>query len=197
VPQGFQIGVVAFDGGARLVLAPTTDRTAMANAIDNLQPGPGTAAGEAIYTSLDAIKAALNPNAFANGAKPPAAIVLLSDGVTNRGRPTVQAAQDAAAAGVPVSTIAFGTRDGSIEIEGRQIAVPADERTMKEVAQISGGNSFSASSLGQLEDVYRDIRLDVAYTTQPREITTGLLGVALLALIAATAASMALTARSL
>jgi Ca-activated chloride channel family protein len=197
VPNGFDIGLVAFDGGARLLVSPTKDRAALQNAIDNLQPGPGTAGGEAIYTSLDAIKARINPDALANAKTPPAAIVLLSDGVTNRGRPITQAALDSANAGVPVSTIAFGTQDGSIDIEGRRIPVPADETTMAEVAKISGGNSFTAGSLGQLEDVYHDIRLAVAYTTEPREITTWLVGFALLTLIAATAISMGLTARSL
>ena len=197
VPAGFDVGLVAFDGGARLLVSPTTDRTATINAIDGLQPGPGTAGGEAIYTSLDAIKAALNPSALGTGKTPPAAIVLLSDGVTNHGRPILQAAQAANDAGVPVSTIAFGTQTGSIDIEGRRIPVPADETTMAAVARISGGNTFKAGSLGQLEDVYRDIRLDVAYTTRPREITTGLLGFALLALIVSTAAAMGLTARSL
>ena len=197
VPTGFDVGLVAFDGGARLLVSPTTDRAATINAIDGLQPGPGTAGGEAIYTALDAIKAALSPSATGNGKTPPAAIVLLSDGVTNRGRPIQQAAQAAAEAGVPVSTIAFGTRSGSVNIEGRRIPVPADENTMEAVAKISGGNSFAAASLGQLEDVYRDIRLDVAYTTKQREITTGLIGLALLALVASTAISMALTARSL
>ena len=196
IPNGFDVGLVAFDGGARLLVAPTTDRVATTNAIDGLQPGPGTAGGEAIYTSLDAIKAALT-NTTATGKKPPAAIVLLSDGVTNRGRPILQAAQAAADQGVPVSTIAFGTRTGSIDIEGRRIPVPADEITMKEVADTSGGNSFTADSLGELEDVYRDIRLDVAYTTEPREVTTALVGVALAALVVATGFSMALTARSL
>jgi len=197
VPPGFDIGLVAFDGGARLLVSPTKDRAALTNAIDNLQTGPGTAGGEAIYTALDAIKATINPDALANATSPPAAIVLLSDGVTNRGRGITQAAQDAATAGVPVSTIAFGTRSGTIDIEGRRIPVPADETTMASVAKISGGNSFTAGSLGQLEDVYHDIRLAVAYTSEPREVTTWLVGFALLALIAATGVSMALTARSL
>ena len=197
VPPGFDIGLVAFDGGARLVISPTKDRAALTNAIDNLQTGPGTAGGDAIYTGLDAIKAAVNPDALANAKTPPAAIVLLSDGVTNRGRSITQAAKDAADAGVPVSTIAFGTRGGTIDIEGRRIPVPADETTMAEVADLSGGNAFTAGSLSELENVYRDIRLTVAYTTEPREVTTWLVGFALLALVAATAVSMGLTARSL
>jgi Ca-activated chloride channel family protein len=201
VPPGIEVGLVAFDGGARLLVSPTTDRNAILNAIEGLQTGPGTAGGEAIYTALDAITAALSPGtttrATANGQRLPAAIVLLSDGVTNKGRPIVQAAQAAADAGVPVSTIAFGTPSGTVTVDRQTIPVPADNATMARVAKISGGDSFEATSLGQLHDVYRNIEFAVGYTTQQREITRTLLGTAVAALVLSTILAMALTSRAL
>jgi Ca-activated chloride channel family protein len=201
VPRGIDLGLVAFDGGARLLVSPTTDRNAILNAIEGLQTGPGTAGGEAIYTALDAITAALSPGtttrATANGQRLPAAIVLLSDGVTNKGRPIVQAAQAAADAGVPVSTIAFGTPSGTVTVDRQTIPVPADNATMARVAKISGGDSFEATSLGQLHDVYRNIEFAVGYTTQQREITRTLLGAAVAALVLSTILAMALTSRAL
>jgi Ca-activated chloride channel family protein len=201
VPPGIQLGVVAFDGGARLLVSPTTDRSAVTNAIDGLQPGPGTAGGEAIYTALDAITAALNPDrtttTTAPGKRLPAAIVLLSDGVTNKGRPIAQAAQAAADAGVTVSTIAFGTPSGTVTVDRQRIPVPADNVTMAKVAKISGGTYFEAASLGQLNDVYRNIEFTIGYTTQQREITRALLGTAVAALVFSTILAMALTSRSL
>jgi Ca-activated chloride channel family protein len=200
VPAGIDVGLVAFDGGARLLVSPTTDRAAILNAIEGLQTGPGTAAGEAIYTSLDAITAALAPGAAtrasAAGTKLPAEIVLLSDGVTTVGRPVAEAAKAAADAGVTVSTIAFGTANGVVTVDRKKVPVPADPDTMASVAKISGGDFFVATSSGQLHDVYRTIQLDVAYTMQPREVTTALLGFALVALVGATALAMALTARA-
>jgi Ca-activated chloride channel family protein len=201
VPSGIAVGLVAFDGGARLLVSPTTDRSAILSAIEQLQTGPGTAAGEAIYTSLDAITAALAPGATtraaAAGTKLPAEIVLLSDGVTTIGRSVEEAAQAAADAGVAISTIAFGTSDGTVTIERERIPVPADPTTMSKVAEISGGDFFVATSSGQLKDVYRTIQLEVAYTTQPREITRALLGFALIALIGTTVVAMASSARTL
>ncbi|MEY2435921.1 MAG: Ca-activated chloride channel [Acidimicrobiaceae bacterium] len=200
VPPGIEVGLVAFDGGARLLVSPTTDRATVLAAITGLQTGPGTAAGEAIYTSLDAIKASLSPattsTASATGKQLPAAIVLLSDGVTTVGRPVEGAAKAAADAHVPISTIAFGTPNGTVTVEGQRIPVPADPATMSRVAKISGGNFFEAASSGQLHDVYRTIQLDVAYTTQQREITRALLGVALIALVGATLLAMGSTARA-
>ena len=201
VPSGIDVGLVAFDGGARLLVSPTTDRDAILNAIEQLQTGPGTAAGEAIYTSLDAITAALAPGAATrastSGRKLPAEIVLLSDGVTTVGRPVAEAAKAAADAGVTVSTIAFGTANGIVTVDRQEVPVPADPTTMAKVAKLTGGDFFVATSSGQLHDVYRTIQLDVAYTTQPHEITTALLGLALVALIGATALAMGLTARAM
>jgi Ca-activated chloride channel family protein len=201
VPPGIDLGLVAFDGGARLLVSPTTDRNTVLNAIEGLETGPGTAGGEAIYTALDAITAALNPGSTtdtaATGKRLPAAIVLLSDGVTNKGRSILQAAQAAADAGVPVSTIAFGTPSGTVTVDRQTIPVPADNATMAKVAKISGGGYFEAASLGQLRDVYRNIQLTVGYTTQQREITRALLGTAVAALVLSTILAMALTSRSL
>jgi Ca-activated chloride channel family protein len=200
VPAGIDVGLVAFDGGARLLVSPTTDRAAILNAIEGLETGPGTAAGEAIYTSLDAITAALTPGAStraaASGKKLPAEIVLLSDGVTTVGRPVEEAAKAAADVGVTVSTIAFGTATGVVTVDRERIPVPADPTTMSNVAKISGGDFFVATSSGQLQDVYRTIQLEVAYTTQPREITGALLGAALVALVAGTALALGWTARA-
>jgi Ca-activated chloride channel family protein len=201
VPPGIELGLVAFDGGARLLVSPTTDRNTVLNAIESLQTGPGTAGGEAIYTALDAITATLNPgrttSTTTNGKRLPAAIVLLSDGVTNKGRPITQAAQAAADAGVPVSTIAFGTPSGTVTVDRQRIPVPADNATMAKVAKVSGGDYYEAASLGQLHDVYRNIQLTVGYTMQQREVTVALLGTAVAALVLSTILAMALTSRSL
>jgi Ca-activated chloride channel family protein len=201
VPAGIDVGLVAFDGGARLLVSPTNDRAAIKSSIEGLQTGPGTAAGEAIYTSLDAITAALAPGATTKaqdaGTKLPAEIVLLSDGVTTVGRPVEEAAQAAADAGVAISTIAFGTAEGTVTIDRETIPVPADPKTMSKVAKISGGDFFVATSSGQLNDVYKTIQLEVGYTTQPREVTRALLGFALIALIGATVVAMTSTARML
>ena len=54
-PNGTQMGLVVFSGFAELAVPPTTDRSALDDAINNLSTSPGTAIGAAILKSLDAI----------------------------------------------------------------------------------------------------------------------------------------------
>ncbi|MBI2709608.1 MAG: VWA domain-containing protein [Actinobacteria bacterium] len=200
LPPGMEVGLVAFDGNARLLVAPTTDQGAVRAAIATLQPGPSTAAGEALSTSLDAITTALGADNLAAAraaGNVPAAIVLLSDGTTTVGRPVEQGARAAGAAGVPVSTIAYGTPSGTVVVEGQVVPVPADDAAMKAVADLSGGKAFEATSAGQLADVYRSIQADIGYTTVPREVTRGVLGAALVLLAGAVALATTWAARAL
>ena len=111
VPRQFQVGLVSFSGQANLLVAPTTDRAALRRAIDGLTPDGATAIGEAVLTSLDAIRTAQN----AGGEGQPlesARIVVLSDGATTVGVAPQQAAAEAKQAGVPIYTVALGTADG-------------------------------------------------------------------------------------
>ena len=62
---------------------------------------------------------------------PPARIVLLSDGYNTVGRADTQAIDAARAAGVPVSTIAFGTDYGTLDLDGETVPVPVDRTTLK------------------------------------------------------------------
>ncbi|MEU4239830.1 VWA domain-containing protein [Actinoplanes sp. NPDC026619] len=118
--DGTQIGLVAFSGIAGLLVPPTTDKDALLDAIDTLKTARGTAIGQAILTSIDAI-AEHNPNVAATGvdlgdAAPntlgdyqPDTIVVLTDGSNTTGVDPATAAEQAAARKVRVFTIGFGT----------------------------------------------------------------------------------------
>ncbi|HVF31662.1 MAG TPA: VWA domain-containing protein [Acidimicrobiales bacterium] len=172
LPASLEVGLVSFDRQARVEAPPTTDHVAVLEAIEDLRLGPGTAAGDALAVAVDALEAA----AEASGADPTAedggaAVVLLSDGVTTVGRPVAEAAQLAADAGIPVSTIAFGTSSGAVEVGGRVIAVPADPDTMAHVAEITSGTFFEAFSSEQLREVYEDIGTRVGFEIERREVS--------------------------
>ena len=194
-PAGIHLGLVAFDGSARVVVNPTTDHDLVGRAVLDLTTGPGTAAGEAVYASLDAVRAALTPavldQAEESGDDLPAAIVLLSDGVTTVGRPVEQAATEAADTGVPVTTIAFGTPQGVVFVQGELVRVPADPQTMEAVAEVTGGRFHEAETASELHEVYDDIQTAVGYRTEQREVTRAFLGVAVALLVGAGALSVA------
>ncbi|MCU1354401.1 MAG: von Willebrand factor type [Acidimicrobiales bacterium] len=198
IPPGIKVGLVAFDGDARLLVSPTADHSSVLSAVRTLTPGPRTAAGEGVYTSLQAIKTALPPAVVASAARNgehPAAIVLLSDGTTTVGRPVEQAADAAARAGVPISTIAYGTPTGTVTVQGQIIDVPADTATMAAVAKRTGGGYYEATSAGQLRDVYSHIQTTIGYRMEPREVARGFLGGALALLVGAGAAAVAVGRR--
>jgi len=198
VPDGTKVGLVAFSGAAHVAITPTTDRSQVKQAIADLQLGPGTAIGEAILASLAQLPrvAAAPVPAGAAGSGPSASqaagsIVLLSDGKTTEGRPDADGATAAKAAGVPVSTIAFGTATGTVNVQGQTIPVPVDTAALKAVADATGGKFFAAASADELRAAYADLGTSVGTTHEEREITDWLVGAALLAAVLAGAGSLA------
>ena len=203
VPTGTKIGLVAFSGTASVEVEPTTDHDQVKQAIASLQLGPGTAIGEAIYTSLAQLPRVAAPNAPAasttrrlmrtDATTPQVAgsIVLLSDGKTTEGRPDAGAAAAAKAAGVKVSTIAFGTANGTVVVQGETIPVPVDSAALQAVANTTGGQYFAAASADQVQAAYADIGSSVGTVHENREITDWLVGAALVAAVVAGAGSLA------
>jgi Ca-activated chloride channel family protein len=178
LPPKINVGLVAFNGNATLKVPPTTDRARLKTGIQNLQLGERTAIGEAVFASLDALNQ-VPPDE--EGTKPPARILLMSDGSTTDGRPNEVGAQAAVDAGVPVSTIAFGTDEGTITVPGeaRTVPVRVDREALKEIADTTEGRFFSAATEGELRDVYADIGSSVGYTTEEREVSSWFIGGAL------------------
>jgi Ca-activated chloride channel family protein len=171
LPPKFNVAVVSFAGTAVTLVPPTLDRGAATAAIRALQPQPSTAIGEGIYTSLAAL-AQVPPDPDNPEATVPARIVLLSDGKTQVGRPSAQAAQAARAQDVPVYTIAYGTADGYIEVSGRREPVPVDRTELARVSRVSGGEAYTATSAGQLREVYEDIGSSVGTEKVDQEVTS-------------------------
>jgi Ca-activated chloride channel homolog len=185
LPPKFNVALVSFAGTATTVVPPTLDRGAVTAAIENLRPDRSTAIGEGIYTSLTAL-AQVPPDPDNPDAVVPARVVLLSDGKTQIGRTSDQAANEAKAQRVPIYTIAYGTEDGYIEIGGRQEPVPVDKAELARVSKISGGEAYSAASAGELKQVYKDIGSSVGKEKVDREVTARYAGFGLgLAILAA------------
>jgi len=171
LPPKFNVSVVSFAGTAATLVPPTLDRGAATAAVQALQPQPSTAIGEGIYTSLAAL-AQVPPDPDDPDAVAPARIVLLSDGKTQVGRSSAEAAQAAKAQDVPVYTIAYGTADGYIEVSGRREPVPVDRSELARVSRVTDGEAYTATSAGQLKEVYEDIGSSVGTEKVDQEVTS-------------------------
>jgi Ca-activated chloride channel homolog len=171
LPSRINLGLVSFAGTATTLVPPTTDRGQVANAIDHLDLAESTAIGEAIFTSLQAIENFQSTVESGDSKPPPARIVLLSDGTNTVGRPDTQAVDAAKAAGVPVSTIAFGTDYGTLNLDGETVPVPVDRAELQSIADATGGSFHTAATATELKQVYADLGSQIGYTTEPKDVS--------------------------
>ncbi len=197
LPAGFRVGLVAFSTDARLVVAPTTDRAQVQQALDSLQADGGTALGDAIVVSLQATadartastgtatpapsaspSAAPSTTPSADAQPPLVATVLLSDGANSTGSTEpLDAASQAAAANMPVYTIALGTQDGTVDVQDpqtgqmRTLNVPPDTQTLAAIAETTSGRFFEAPTSQDLAQIYDSLGSKVGYTQQEQEVT--------------------------
>ncbi|KAB2367147.1 VWA domain-containing protein [Actinomadura montaniterrae] len=187
LPSRFNVGVVSFAGNANLIAAPSADRDTAIASLDQLSLAKRTAIGEAVFTSLQAIRtfdtqAAHDP--------PPAHIVLLSDGDNTTGRSVQEAIDASRAAHVPVSTIAFGTPYGTVDIEGETTSVSVNKEALKTLSTSTQGKAYEAADAGQLRDVYANIGSSLGFKTEHRDVAARYTGIALLFALAAGGASL-------
>lgn len=187
VPRRLNLGLVAFSGVAQVLVSPTTDHALLKRSIDNLQLGPRTAVGEAIFASLGSIASVPSEP---GQAPAPGRIVLMSDGETTVGRPNELAARAALDAEVQISTIAFGTDDGYVTVEGRNLPVPVNRDALSQIADITGGRAFEAATGRELRRVYADIGSSIGFRTEEREVTSWVVGLALAFALAAAAGAL-------
>lgn len=191
VPRQYQVGLVSFSGQANLLVAPTTDRTALARAIESLVPDGATAVGEAVVTSLDAIRASQGL-AEEGGRLEAARIVVLSDGATTVGLPPPLAAEDASRAGVPVYTVALGTADGVLPNGQR---VPPDVEGMRELAEATGADAYESQDAEEVSAVYEELGSFIGTERVRSEVTAWPAGIAAALLVLAGVAAWRLGPR--
>jgi Ca-activated chloride channel family protein len=192
LPQRFNVGVVDFAGSANVVAAPSLDREATIASIDQLTLDRRTAIGEAVLTSIQAIRSL---DTEARQDPPPAHIVLLSDGDNTSGRSVTEAVSAARAAGVPVSTIAFGTPYGTVDIDGEVTPVQVNKRTLRFLAEGTKGKAYEAGDAGRLSEVYKSIGSSLGWKLEHIDVTARFTGIALLFAMAAGGASLLWFAR--
>ncbi|HUG26018.1 VWA domain-containing protein [Piscinibacter sp.] len=219
LPRNVRVGVVAYGDDAQLVHLPSIQRDEVKAAIDRLQLQRGTAIGSGILASLAAIfpqagidpneipgprtnhrdlrpRAASKPAAAESKPAPPgsygsAVIVLLTDGQNTVGPDAVEAAQVAAHHGVKVYTVGFGTQQGEIlGFEGYSSLVRLDEDTLSQIAGLTRGEYFQASSSAGLARVYEGLTSRFALEKHETEITSLIVACATLIVLLAAGLSL-------
>jgi Ca-activated chloride channel family protein len=112
---------------------------------------------------------------------PPASIVLLSDGQSNRGRNVLDVAEDAVTAKIKVYTIGIGTERGApVTIQGQTTVTVLDETSLRAVAERTGGRYFNAQDSDDLRQIYDELSRERKFEDKEEEITFALTGAALI-----------------
>jgi Ca-activated chloride channel family protein len=169
LPPRFRVGIVTFAAEAEVVAPATTDRELVLSALDFLAPLRGTAIGDAVARAAEEARDAVGPASDRRLAsvrvapapssdRPPAAVLLLSDGFQTAGVLTpLDGAARARELGIPVYTIALGTDEGIVDFGWREIPVPPDRETLRQIAEDTNGRYFDAPSAEALKAAYADI----------------------------------------
>jgi Ca-activated chloride channel family protein len=193
VPKTVNVGVMALSSKPRVLASPTRDRVAINAALDQLTARGGTGTGEAIQAATNILRRAPG----VNGKRPPAAIVLISDGSSTGKVDPVAAAQAARQLRIPINTVALGTQQGTITVPrpgdqgGTETRpVPPDPQSLAEVARASDGKTFTAADATKLSDVYKNLGSLLGTKNAKREITAGFAGGGLALLLLGAAMSL-------
>jgi Ca-activated chloride channel homolog len=181
VPDSLLVGFVGFSSQTNAVVEPTRDRDEVKTALASLRADGGTATGDALTAALDRLEARRGKD----GKRAPAAVILLSDGARTAGSDPLAAAQRAKQLGIPVSTVALGTAEGTVVAPtGEAIPVAPDPDTLRQISSITGGTFTATGDAGALEGVYKKLGSKVGVKHVKREISSSFAAAGLVLLLA-------------
>ena len=167
VPAQLRVGAVSFSSATVATQRPTQDRVGVQTFVDELVADGGTATGEGLADALELFEKEDGQR------RPPAAVVLLSDGKTTLGRDPVEVAREAGRRRIPIYTASLGTDEGVVTVGpfGQRLAVPPDPETMRRIARESGGRAFAVDQADELSTVYERLGRRIGTKPKKREIT--------------------------
>jgi Ca-activated chloride channel family protein len=197
LPRSVQIGLVAFSDIGTILVAPTTDRRLLREALARLEPQQSTAVGSALLEALavlpgrreflgarltrlrmqtaqDPQAAPMPPPGPAPAASdlPPAAIIIFSDGVSNTGIDPRLPGSLAAEARVRVYGVGLGQPGGAVtSYRGAPVFVPFDPSALQAAAQQTGGAYFSVVDEDSIRKVARELGRSIGWERRRTEIS--------------------------
>lgn len=167
------IGLVIFAGESFTQCPLTTDHTVLLNLLNKVDFGmidDGTAIGLGLASAVNRLKDSQSDSRV---------IILLTDGTNNRGQIAPLTAADMARSyGIRVYTIGVGTKGMAptpvqtpFGIRMQNMPVDIDEKTLTEIASITGGQYFRAEDTEGLRQVYHEIDEMEKYLIQVQNVT--------------------------
>ena len=214
IPRSTRLGLVTFSEYGTVLLTPTTDRAAFAEALERVQTQTATSLGGGVLEAVrvmpgreallrERLERLLRPGTARpfppNPLEPrpnpddlpPATILVLSDGVNNFGPNPFEAAQLARDGRVRIFTIGVGVQGGTVmQVDGQMVLVPFDATGLERIAQIAGGWYLAATDDEGLRRLQRELGRVIGWERTRTEISFLLLGVAGMLLLAGGALSM-------
>ena len=157
---GDRLGLVGFARGARTQSPLTTDQSTLQTLLARIRSGlieDGTAIGNGLATAINRLRESEAKSKV---------IILLTDGINNRGEiAPMTAAEIARAQGIRVYTIGVGSRGTApypaVDMFGNMTfinqKVEIDEKTLTEIARLTGGRYFRATDKEKLQAIYDEI----------------------------------------
>jgi Ca-activated chloride channel family protein len=217
-PNHIRVGLVTTAATATLVQTPTTDRSELLAAMENISLQTGSALGTGLLIGLaelmpqagiDAqslMNASLNRNnpeatpvwkldpqlVAAPGSNRSVAMVVLSDGDSNMGVDIIAVADLAAQLGVRVHTVGIGTKQGAVvRAEGIAQRVQLQSDTLADVAQTTVGTYYETTRTEDINAIYQSIETNIVFDQARRmEITALVTAIGLLLVLIGGALSL-------
>jgi Ca-activated chloride channel homolog len=200
-PIDVQIGVVAFSDNGFSVQIPTNDKDVVLAAINRLSPQRGTSLGNGINATIKSIITAAagsstrfysnltpeptpSPTPVPKGSYTSAAVVLLTDGENNESPDPLAAAQVAADRGIRIYTIGIGSAAGTtLHVNGFTVSTRLNEAMLKQIAQITGGEYYNATTEQDLRKIYDNITPQMQIKPEETEVTSLFAGASILVML--------------
>jgi Ca-activated chloride channel homolog len=179
LPQSTRVGLIGFSNQAEVLDAPTTNRKQVQSGLSVLTPSGGTALPVAMVQAVKVLLATargegIEPHA---GRVLPAAVVVGTDGGTNRGTVSLQAVTTLAkTVGIRIFGVTVGTSHGTISrgpgLVRDGFDVPANPATVAFLARETGGQAYLAIDANGLYSIYHTLGRGVVRTTRRTDITS-------------------------
>jgi len=167
------IGLVVFAGESFTQCPLTTDHSVLLNLLNEIEFGlieDGTAIGLGLATSVNRLKDSESQSRV---------VILLTDGTNNRGQIAPLTAADMARSyGIRVYTVGVGTTGMAptpvqtpFGVRMQNLPVDIDEKTLTEIAAMTGGQYFRAQDTEGLRQVYEEIDEMERYLISVQNVT--------------------------